>query len=163
MPLFIWVCIMALPHWDLLPVLLASDLGVWCFACCLSLLSAYCLADWLKFFWSNFEVFVSNAIAYGILLADVAYRVSGFGLPVSWWVCSSFSSYVILKSESRTMSQAGPSSPPQEENQYPHSPEANRSNPPSMQVSEVVDTSNFVMKDNLQTHLKNFETLLTQF
>ena len=65
-----------------------------------------------------------------------------------------------MKSESRTISQAGPSSPPQEENQYPHSPEANRSNPPSMQVSEVVDTSNFVTKDDLQSHLKNS---LTQF
>ena len=32
-----------------------------------------------------------------------------------------------------------------------------------MHVSEVVDTSNFVTKDDLQTHLKNFETLLTQF
>ena len=61
------------------------------------------------------------------------------------------------------MSQAGPSSPSQEENQYPHSPEANCSNPPSMQVSEVVDTSNLVTKDDLQTRLKNFETLLTQF
>ena len=61
------------------------------------------------------------------------------------------------------MSQAGPSSPPQKENQYPHSPEANRSNPPSMQVSDVVDTSNLVTKDDLQTHFKNFETLLTQF
>ena len=61
------------------------------------------------------------------------------------------------------MSQAGPSSPPREENQYPHSPEASRSNPPSMQVSEVIDTSNLVTKDELQIHLKNFETLLTQF
>ena len=61
------------------------------------------------------------------------------------------------------MSQAGPSSPPQEENQYLHSPEASRSNPPSIQMSEVVDTSNLVTKDELQTYLKNFKTLLTQF
>ena len=62
------------------------------------------------------------------------------------------------------MSQAGPSSPPQEENRYAHSPETNRSSPPSMQVSETaVDASNFVTKDELQAHFKNFETLFTQF
>ena len=32
-----------------------------------------------------------------------------------------------------------------------------------MQVSDVVDTSNLVTKDELQTHFKDFETLLTQF
>ena len=49
------------------------------------------------------------------------------------------------------VTKAGPSSPPQEENQNAHLPERNCSNPPSMQVSETAaDVWNFVAKDELQ-------------